>query len=119
MKEIACVEKNAIVHLKLLHDSLTKVKSSWNGQFLNNVIILGRKLMTSDKSHAAFQVLTICEDENTKLHNAILSNPEEMTVENIKKNAETMKDSYFKKIDHKGIRFKHEILSCICLIDFF
>ena len=41
--------------------------------------------MTSDKSHEAFQVLTICEDESTKLHNAMLSNPDETIVENIKK----------------------------------
>ena len=76
--------------------------------------------MTSDKSNTAFQLLTTCEDERTKLYNAILSNLEEKMVENIKNtNAEMMKEVCFKQIDHKGIRFKHEILSCICSIDFF
>ena len=40
--------------------------------------------MTSDKSHAAFQVLTICEDESTKLYDDILSHPEEKIVEKLK-----------------------------------
>ena len=76
--------------------------------------------MTSDKSHAAFQVPTICEDESTKINNAILSKPEEIMVENIENtNAETMKYFHFKQIDHKVIRFKHEVPSCIFSIDFF
>ena len=74
--------------------------------------------MTSDKSHASFQVLTILEDESTKLCNDILSSPEEIIVGNIKnKNAEKMKDVDFKQIDHKGIFFKREILSHICSIE--
>ena len=32
-------------------------------------------------------------------------------------NAEIMKNVYFKKIDHTGIRFKYEILRCICSIE--
>ena len=41
-----------------------------------------------------------------------------MIVENIKnENAEIMKDTHCKKIDHAGIRFKHEIMSCICSIE--
>ena len=40
--------------------------------------------MTSDNSHADFQVLTICEDENTKLHDDIWSNLEETIVETLK-----------------------------------
>ena len=84
MKEIAYVEQNAIVNLKLLHDSFPKVNSSWDVQFLNNVIVLRRKLMTPDKSHTSFQVLTICEDKSTKIYNAIMSNPEETLAEYIK-----------------------------------
>ena len=84
MKEISYVGQNTIANLKLLHESFPKVTSSWDFQFLNNVVVLRRKLMTSDKPHAAFQVITICEDENTKLYNDVTSNPEEMIVENIK-----------------------------------
>ena len=66
--------------------------------------------MTSDKSHVAFQCLTICEDENTKLHNAISSNQEEIIVENIENtNADI----------HKGIHIKYGIPSLIFSIDFF
>ena len=72
------------------------------------------KFMTFDNSHAAFQVLIICEHENSKLYNDILSNPEEMIVENIKnKNTEIMKHFHYKQIDHTALRFKHEILSCV------
>ena len=54
--------------------------------------------MTSEKSHGAFQVLTIFEDGNTKIHNTISSNPEETIVENIKNtNVEIMKGINFKK----------------------
>ena len=68
--------------------------------------------MTFDNSHVDFQVLTIYEDENTNICNAILSNPEEIIVENIKNTSvEIMKDVYCKKIDYTGLRFKHEILS--------
>ena len=57
-------------------------------------------------------MLTIWEDENTKLYDIILSNLEDAIVENIKNiNMWIMKDAHFKKNDHKGIRFKHEILS--------
>ena len=106
------VEKNTISNLEFLHESFPKVNLFWDIQLLNHVIILRRKLMTFDNSHVDFQVLTIYEDENTKTCNAILSNPEEIIVENIKNTSvEIMKDVYCKKIDYTGLRFKHEILS--------
>ena len=43
-----------------------------------------RMLIISNNSHADFQVLTICEDESTKICNTILSNSEETIVEKIK-----------------------------------
>ena len=68
--------------------------------------------MISDKLYEAFQVLTIYKDECTKLHNDILSNIEEKIVEKIKnKSAEIMKEAHAKKVDHKGVHFKNEILS--------
>ena len=54
--------------------------------------------MTFKNSDAAFQVLTVYEDKNTKLYDDILSNPEDKIVENIKNtNAEIMKDVHCKK----------------------
>ena len=66
-------EQNTIVNLKSSHESFPKVNPCWDVQFLNNVISLRRKLMTFDSSHESFQVITICEDENTELHNSIWS----------------------------------------------
>ena len=117
---MACVEQSTIVNLKLLHESFPKVNSCRDAQLLSNVIALRRKLMTFDNSHADFQVLTIYEDESTKLCNAIFSDLEEMIVEKIKStNAEMMSDIHCKKINHIRLRHKHEILSCDCSIYFF
>ena len=96
-------EKNTILNLKLLHEYFPKVNPYWDIQLLNNVIVMKLKVMTSNNSHAYFQVLTICEDENTRLHDVILSNLEDKIVENIKNtNAEIMKDVHYKQIDHTG-----------------
>ena len=82
------VEQNTIFNLMQLYESFPKVNSSCKIQFLSNAIVLGQTVMTSDYSHAAFQVLDICEEERTKLHDDILSNTGEKIVENIKnKNA--------------------------------
>ena len=57
--------EHAVLNLKLLPESFYKVSLSWEINYLNNLIKLRRKMMTSNKSHAAFQRLNICEHAGT------------------------------------------------------
>ena len=70
--------------------------------------------MTSNKSHVAFQELTIYEDAGTKLHNINLSTPEEIMEDNVNKsNTKIMKEINCEHADCKGNRVKHEILAAL------
>ena len=46
--------------------------------------MLRGQIMTSSESHAAFQELTICEDVDTKFHNAHFTTPDAIIEYDIK-----------------------------------
>ena len=84
-QKIACIEDNTIMNLKSLHESFPKVNSAWEINHLSNLIMLRIKLITSTKSHTAFQELSIWEDAETKMCNVHLSTLDAIIKDDIKK----------------------------------
>ena len=64
---MAHIEDDAIINLNSLHETFPKVSLAQEIDHLSNLIMLRRKMMTTNKFHAAFQGLTICENTDTKL----------------------------------------------------
>ena len=86
--------------------------------YLGSVAKLRRKLTTSNKSHAAFQEITICEDAQKKVCIINLLTPNQIAEDNVKKSIiKIVKETNCKQIDCKEIELKHETLSFVNYIE--
>ena len=74
-QKMTCVEENIINNLKSLWAFFPKISSGWEMDLADNFIILRRKSLATNKLHADFQQMLMCEDANTKFLNINASTP--------------------------------------------